>query len=553
MRTPRLNLLARFVSLAWAALLPIASAQTGRQSLAPVIPQTLNGPFQISGRVVNSATGEAVRRATLALLAEEDGHMIESVMSDADGHFVLDHLPAGKYPLAASKRGFRTSLFDEHDEFNSAIVTGADQDTTHLVFQLTPGAVLHGVVTGDGGDPVENASVHLFKRQNQGAAQGRSGPIKQAEGTTTDDTGAYEFSNLAPGEYFVAVEATPWYAIHSPSGARQNGTEGAALLDVTYPVTFFDSTADEGSATPIVLAPAGRDQADINMHAVPALRLRVSGGRRGISGMANSELRKMVFGTPISSESKGTNGAFVEFDSVAPGHYSLLQGDPPKVVELDASASQEVDPNLGTPAVSVTGTLRAAGAIALPENLQLVMQPADPANGRTEMYGNARDGHFRFDTVQPGTWNLFALNAGQSLAVSAIAVDGAASAGAQFTVKDRAVTLTASVTLAATRVQGKALKAGKGLSGAMIVLVPRQPSAYRALVRRDQSDSDGSFSLRDAAPGQYTVVAIEDGWKLDWARRDVIEKYLPGGVSVTVADHAGPAIALPAAVLVQAR
>ena len=29
-----------------------------------------------------------------------------------------------------------------------------------------PGGVLHGVVTGDGGDPAENASVILFKRDN---------------------------------------------------------------------------------------------------------------------------------------------------------------------------------------------------------------------------------------------------------------------------------------------------------------------------------------------------------------------------------------------------
>ena len=32
------------------------------------------------------------------------------------------------------------------------------------------------------------------------------------------------------------------------------------------------------------------------------------------------------------------------------------------------------------------------------------------------------------------------------------------------------------------------------------------------LIRRDQSDSDGSFALRDVVPGQYTVVAIQDGW-----------------------------------------
>jgi hypothetical protein len=70
----------------------------------------------------------------------------------------------------------------------------------------------------------------------------------------------------------------------------------------------------------------------------------------------------------------------------------------------------------------------------------------------------------------------------------------------------------------------------------MVVLVPKDAAGFPELVRRDQSDSDGSFALRDAAPGQYTVVAIEDGWGLDWARPEVIGRYLPGGITVTVTD-----------------
>ena len=85
----------------------------------------------------------------------------------------------------------------------------------------------------------------------------------------------------------------------------------------------------------------------------------------------------------------------------------------------------------------------------------------------------------------------------------------------------------------------------------MIVLVPRQPSAYRALVRRDQSDSDGSFSLRDVPPGRYTVIAIQNGWKLDWTDRELMARYLSGGVGVTVSDQAGGAVRLSDAVPVQ--
>jgi hypothetical protein len=55
------------------------------------------------------------------------------------------------------------------------------------------------------------------------------------------------------------------------------------------------------------------------------------------------------------------------------------------------------------------------------------------------------------------------------------------------------------------------------------------------------------------APGEYTVVAIEDGWKLDWARPEVIAPYLPKGVSVKVTESSGKLMHLSEAVPVQSR
>ena len=98
-----------------------------------------------------------------------------------------------------------------------------------------------------------------------------------------------------------------------------------------------------------------------------------------------------------------------------------------------------------------------------------------------------------------------------------------------------------------------AQKAGKGLAGVMIVLVPQNPGAHGDLFRRDQTDSDGSFSLQQVAPGSYTVVAIEDGWELDWARPEVIERYLPKGIAVTVTESSGKLVRISEGVPVQSR
>jgi hypothetical protein len=80
------------------------------------------------------------------------------------------------------------------------------------------------------------------------------------------------------------------------------------------------------------------------------------------------------------------------------------------------------------------------------------------------------------------------------------------------------------------------MRDGKPAAGVMILLVPN-PAAEREMFRRDQSDSDGSFQMSRVVPGQYTAVAIEDGWTLDWARPEVIARYLAGGQKVTVPAH----------------
>ena len=68
----------------------------------------------------------------------------------------------------------------------------------------------------------------------------------------------------------------------------------------------------------------------------------------------------------------------------------------------------------------------------------------------------------------------------------------------------------------------------------MIVLVPQDPGHNLPLFRRDQSDSDGTFTLSNVVPGQYTVVAIANGWELEWANPAVLQPYLKGGESVQV-------------------
>jgi uncharacterized protein (DUF2141 family)/5-hydroxyisourate hydrolase-like protein (transthyretin family) len=521
--------------------------------------------YRIAGTVVNAQTGEPVRGATVSVLALEDSHSIASTQTGSDGHFSVDGLPAAKYQLTASKRGYSTAAYDEHGDFSSAIVTGDDPnsnfDTTHLVFRLTPGAALRGVVTADGGDPVADAEVMLFKKP-QGYAPGER--IVQQETAITDDIGTYEFSNLSPGEYLLAAKATPWYAMHGnpPSPGQTSATPPNSALDVAYPITYFDSTTDEASASPILLAQGSRIDANLTLHAVSAIRLQISAPRRQDGQLARPQLRQTIFGETVNNVSAGfldaaTTGS-TEFVGVPPGQYELTQGDPPRVVELDATASLQVEPGAGLPAFPVAGTLETADGKPVTSFAMVTLEPADAAQGLKPLESSFNKGAFSFPAVPVGAWKLSAQVDGLPESVLSIVAAGQAHSGSAVTVHDHPLTLVARVTSGGPSVEGFARKDGKGVSGVMVLLVPRALStlpdpSMLDRIRRDQSDSDGSFSLHDAAPGQYSVLAIQDGWDLDWTRPGILARYLPAGIPVTVKATSENAVRLAEPVPVQSR
>jgi Carboxypeptidase regulatory-like domain len=541
-------------------LLHAQSTQSGARR-APTPGTAVSGMFRIAGKLVNAVTGEPVRQATVAVLALEDSHTIESAISDGEGHFALEGLPAAKYQLTASKRGFRTAFYDEHDEFSSAVVTGADQDTGHLTFRLTAGASVRGVVSSDDGDPVEGARVLLFQRPKHPGPGQRT---TQADAAVTDDTGAYEFTDLAAGEYLIAVVAEPWYAMHGAQGGGRAKLASDVLasevvvnpaLDVAYPVTYYDSTTDEAAARPIVLSGGSREVADISLHAVPALRLSVPIPRRPNGSIMRAELQQTVLGTSISADSTGylesLQTGTAEMSGIAPGHYQLTEGNPPRVVDLDLSASQEVDGSAGVPASVVAGTLRFANGMPVPEEVNLTLDRVDE-RGVNQMVTVAHGGRFRFENVPPGSWLLWAVGS-KPFTVVATSIGNQQRAGNIVTTRDRPLEVAVTLSANETRIEGLAEKDGKGLAGVMVVLAPKDPGAWRALIRRDQSDTDGSFALRDVAPGQYTAVAIEDGWPLDWSQPEAMARYLQQGTAVSVTANSGGLLRLPAPIQVQAR
>ena len=73
----------------------------------------------------------------------------------------------------------------------------------------------------------------------------------------------------------------------------------------------------------------------------------------------------------------------------------------------------------------------------------------------------------------------------------------------------------------------------------MVLLAPEDPKNNEILFRRDQSDSDGTFDLANVFPGRYRLLAIENGWELEWANPAVLQAFLAKSVPLEVksGDH----------------
>src|ERR1700742_2443621 len=69
------------------------------------------GSYRISGTVVNAITGVPLDRASVSIVLSKDFSPVQSLQTNADGRFEFGQLPAAKYGLTGSRRGFITAAY----------------------------------------------------------------------------------------------------------------------------------------------------------------------------------------------------------------------------------------------------------------------------------------------------------------------------------------------------------------------------------------------------------------------------------------------------------
>jgi hypothetical protein len=374
----------------------------------------------------------------------------------------------------------------------------------------------------------------------------------------TNDEGHYHFSHLNPGTYFVGVLAQPWYAQHSVrhrakqvnQDENENGfqplIEQNQNLDVVYPIAFFSNATDLPAATPIALHSGDMAIADFRMRPVPATHVLVRTPATESDRSTNVSLTQTVADNDtiwVPAQVNQLAPGLVEVTGVPQGRFNLVlnaqQGNTnshrSQKVQLENDA--EVDVTRSASSLVVSGILRVEDDSPVPQPARVLLR--NSSTGESVEVAVPATGEFSFkdNPVEPGNYELIIIEP-QGLFIRSLASANAKTSGRSLeiaTAQDVSVTINASK--GNGRITGAALKKDKPAAGVMIVLAPLDLKSNPALFRRDQSDSDGTFTLNVVVPGRYTLMAIEDGWDLEWADPSVLQKYIAGGESVQITPN----------------
>jgi Carboxypeptidase regulatory-like domain len=504
-------------------------------------PDSAPQAWHISGKVIDARGGQALARCVVEIEPTDNRSQSLSLETGDDGHFDFGGLRIGKYALTAAKRGYLTQSYQEHEGFSTAIAVGPELNSEDLLFNLMPQAIFYGTVSDEAGEPVRNAQVHLYQDQDVDGIRS----TRQRQTVPADDRGMYEIPSIAPGNYFLSVSAQPWYAaaansVYAPRQVNDTQARADSALDVAYPLTFYPNATDSDDAIPIPIKGGERIEANMTLTAQHAMRLQLPLAR-GEAGRTSVSMAQNVFGQlePMPTSMQTNNEGGMEISGVLPGRYEVTvtrsnDQSAPQSTRFTGDVAEGatlLSTDSGVAEVTVSGKVTSLDSKMRFAEISLV------ASHSQRNYGAPLNDAGEF-TVQviPGEYQVI----GQfpQMYIARVSSPNAFVKGRMLQVKaGDAPRLEIVAGSGYGQVEGVAERAGHATSGVMVLLAPQDAKDNQILFRRDQSDSDGTFLLSNIIPGRYRLLAIDDGWELDWADPDVLGAYLKKSIPVQVHAH----------------
>jgi hypothetical protein len=519
-------------TLTWLSCVALALAQ-----------KTETDNFEVSGIVINAATGEPVSRALVQMQAGTG----KAQFAGADGRFVFKNLARGRYNLTVSKPGF----FSEQQLGRWNAWRNSFEDVPsekEVVLKLTPEGIIYGEVKNEGGEPVEGVTVRAQRWQTE---NGRKS-LQNARDAATDDEGNFRLAELTPGSYhlsFVPANRGGWVTYDKLNRKKQT--------DQGYGAQFYPGVADVESATAIEL------QAGATVHITQALSrqrlFEVAGVVRGATSVEGFNLTLMNASGDMVQRTVRIDPKSGEFQipGVPAGTYMLSASaqapneNGPQELQVQLTAMQMIylKSDLGglvlslgrgiAIGVQVYGGIPPVGTANVPQVMVQLISKEFLQNSRATMVppqnGEPRPAA-RIEDIPPGTYTVEA-SPNQPAYIASLRCGSVDLLRDDLTIAPGGALPPIEVTLGNDGAQLSVQVTEKGQPAAAAVVIYSEEYPRRSVLT--QTNETGTFSQGNLAPGKYQVIAVKDALDVEFHNPAAMEKYLEHASAVTLQSGGG--------------
>jgi hypothetical protein len=223
---------------------PLFAQGRGNVQIVPRdrVPPPRVGNSSIRGQVIDAATGAAIPRARVVVMVGSNRHV---TMTNGDGQFAFDKIPAGTYAFTAEKSTYMPGALPERGRSlrrmrTPGISVGNGQTVDDVVIKMYKPGVIAGRVLDANGDVVDQAQITALRLTAGGRPQ-----MRMSMGV--NDLGEFRVSRLEPGNYVLMV---------SPRRVYEDAPVGEDIPQMPLP-TYYPSAVSLEQAQPIAV---GRGQ-----------------------------------------------------------------------------------------------------------------------------------------------------------------------------------------------------------------------------------------------------------------------------------------------------
>jgi len=458
----------------------------------------------ISGNVSEDTDGDEIGDEPLdgviVNLLDENGNVIATDTTDANGDYNFPDLPAGDYTVVEMDPDGYDSVTP--NEIPVTLDAGEDSEDNNFVDEIpgsVSGFVLEDTNNDDIGDiPIEGVIVDLVDAD---------GNVVDTD--TTDAGGFYNFDNVSSGEYTVEENDLA-------------GFDSVADEDTSDDGDTTPNTDTNDNSIPLTVEPGEMDDDNIFVdEQLGAITGNVSldtdnddQGEEPIEGVIITLLDDM--GNVVATDTTDANGNY-SFEGLEAGEYTVVEMDPDGLnsvtpneipVTLDPGEIDENNDFIDEPTTDVSGTVLEdidGDGIGDEPIEGVVVELIDEDGLVVATDTTDENGDYNFEDVEPGDYTIVETDPNGYDSVTPNEIPVTVMPGVPSTANDFVDEQLGSVSGNVSEDTDGDEMGDTPIEGVIVSLLDDMGN----VVDTDTTDANGDYIFEDVTPGEYTVEEVD--------------------------------------------